>query len=725
MARIARIANVRRLRQVVPVIALGLSACAMNDSDTTPAAPIARASPPVADERPRMLTIHGDTRVDEYYWLRDDQRQNPEVIAHLRAENAWADLQMAHLAGLKEKLLAEMKARIPGADQSVPVRRGNDWYFERYEPGAEYPVYARRRGAENGPEEVLLDPNAKARNHDFYQVRDTAPSPDGRLFAWSEDTVSRELFTIRIRDTSNGEILPGVIRDTNGSMAWAADGGSLFYVRRDPATLIPNRVFRHRIGTDPASDELVYEETDNTFGLSLYGSRDSRWVVIDIDKTNTTEVRLVSASDPAQPPVVVIPRRTGHEYDAEPLGDWVYLRTNDGAPNFRLVRAPLARAADTGSWDELVPHRPDAMIHDFRAFERFVALEERHEGLRKIRILALEDNRSFYVPVPAAAYTSRLAENPETSGDLVRFTWSSLDQPTTTVDFDTGARELHVRKVAEVHGYDSSRYTTLRLLAPARDGAQIPVSLYMLRDSAPDSSHAVFLNGYGSYGSSYEPAFDPERASLVDRGVIFAIAHVRGGQEFGRAWYDDGKLLNKKNTFTDFIDVTRFLISEGWAHPRRIVAQGRSAGGLLMGAVANMRPELYAGIVAGVPFVDVVTTMLDESIPLTTFEFDEWGNPANPEYYDYMLSYSPYDRVRAVEYPHMLVTAGLYDSRVQYWEPAKWVARLRQRKIGDSMLLFKTNMEAGHFDAVGRYSGLEEDALEYAFVLDVLGLADP
>jgi oligopeptidase B len=696
----------------------------MNDSDPLPGTPIARTSPPVADQRPTELTRHGDTRIDEYYWLRDDQREDPEVLAYLAAENAWADLQMAHLSGLREELLAEMKARIPESDTTVPVRRGNDWYYERYDPGAEYAVYLRRRGAPDGPEEVLLDPNVEARKHDYYLVRDTNPAPDGRLFAWSEDTVSRELFTIRIRDLRQGKTLADAITDTTGSMAWSADGESLFYVRRDPDTLIPNRVFRHRVGTDPATDQLVYEEADNTFGLGIRDSRDGRWVVIDIVSTLTTEVRLVSTETPDRPPLVVVPRRTGHEYDAEPIGQWVYLRTNADAPNFRLIRASLTNAADTDAWDELVPHRTDAMIHDFRAFTRFVALEERHEGLRKIRILPLHAGDSFYVPVPAAAYTARLTENPGTEGDIVRFTWSSLDQPETTLDYDTVAREFRVLKREAIDGYDPALYTTRRLSAPARDGKQIPVSLYMRKGAAPDSSNAVFLNGYGSYGSSYEPAFDPERVSLVKRGVIFAIAHVRGGQEFGRAWYEDGRLLNKKNTFTDFIDATRFLIAEGWAHPRRIVAQGRSAGGLLMGAVANMRPELYAGIVAGVPFVDVVTTMLDESIPLTTFEFDEWGNPADPAYYAYMLSYSPYDQVRAVEYPHILVTAGLYDSRVQYWEPAKWVARLRERTVGDSMLLFKTNLEAGHFDAAGRYSGLEEDALEYAFVLDVVGLAE-
>ncbi len=713
----------RRLPFVLPLICLWLSACAMNDSDTPAAKPIAKTNPPVAEKRPQPLTVHGDTRVDEFYWMRDDDRRDPDVIAYLEAENAWADLQLAHLSDLTAELLEEMKARIPEADTTVPVKRGDDWYFERYAPGAEYPVYLRRRGAAEDREEILLNPNEEAGRHDYYLVRDTAPSPDGRRFAWSEDTVSRELFTIRIRDTRLEENLPDEITDTDGSMAWSADGGSLFYVRRDPDTLIPNRVYRHRIGTDPAGDELVFEETDNTFGVGLHQSRDSRWVVIESVSTLTTEVRLVPAREPRQPPVIVVPRRTGHEYNAEPLGEWVYLRTNDGAPNFRLVRAPLATAADPGSWDELVPHRDDAMIHDFRAFEGFVALEERHEGLRKIRILPLDGGDSYHVSVPAAAYTARLAENPGVTGDVVRFTWSSLDQPKTTVDYDIRTRESAVRKRADVGGYDPARYTTLRLLAPARDGVLIPVSLYMPRDAVADSSRAVFLNAYGSYGSSYEPAFDPERVSLVDRGVIFAIAHVRGGQEFGRGWYEDGKLLNKKNTFTDFIDVTRFLIAEGWAHPRRIVAQGRSAGGLLMGAVANMRPELYAGIVAGVPFVDVVTTMLDESIPLTTFEFDEWGNPADPEFYEYMLSYSPYDQVRTVEYPHMLVTAGLYDSRVQYWEPAKWVARLRDRKIGDAMLLFKTNMDAGHFDAAGRYSGLAEDALEYAFVLDVVGLA--
>jgi oligopeptidase B len=389
------------------------------------------------------------------------------------------------------------------------------------------------------------------------------------------------------------------------------------------------------------------------------------------------------------------------------------------------VRVPLSDPANRALWEELIADRPDALLHSIQAFEDFVAVEERHEGLRKVRVLPLDGSESFYLPVPAAAYTARLEENPGVAGSVVRFRWSSLDQPTTIVDYDTALRELTVRKRTPVGGgYDPDAYETLRLHAQARDGSRIPVSLYFRKGTRPDSTHPVFINGYGSYGSSYDPRFDSKRASLVDRGVIFAIAHVRGGQEYGRAWYEDGKLLEKKNTFTDFIDVTEFLIEEGWADPQRIVAQGRSAGGLLMGAIANMRPDLYAGLVAGVPFVDVVTTMLDESIPLTTFEFDEWGNPKDPVYYRYMLSYSPYDQVRAVEYPDMLVTAGLHDPRVQYWEPAKWVARLRQKKLGTSTLLFKTNMDTGHFDAAGRYSGLADNATEYAFVLDVVGLAD-
>ncbi len=541
---------------------------------------------------------------------------------------------------------------------------------------------------------------------------------------WSEDTLSRELFTIRIKDTVTGEMLSDVIANTTGSMAWSADGRHLFYVRRHPETLIPNRVYRHELGSDQASDALVYEETDNTFTMGIEAGRDPRWILIGIVSTLTTEYRLIDARRPQAAPTVIIPRRVGHEYYPEPVGDWIYLRTNDGAPDFRLVRAPLSKIADPGSWDELVPPRHDATIHGFRAFTKFMALEERHEGLRKIRIQPLNGGKSFYVPIPAAAYTASLAENPGVDGDIARFTWSSLDQPRTVVDFDTREREFRIRKRASVADYDPKDYETLRLHAPARDGARIPVSLLLRKGSQPDSTHTVFLNAYGSYGSSYEPSFDPERISLVGRGVIFAIAHVRGGEELGRGWYEDGKLLNKKNTFTDFVDVTRFLVEEGWADPRRIIAQGRSAGGLLMGAIANMRPDLYAGIVAGVPFVDVVTTMFDESIPLTTFEFDEWGNPKDKAYYDYMLSYSPYDQVRAVAYPQMLVTAGLYDSRVQYWEPAKWVARLRQRKVGDSLLVLKTNLETGHFDAAGRYSGLEETAAEYAFVLDVAGLAD-
>lgn len=688
-----------------------------------PAAPAQGIAPPVAARRPIELTTHGDTRVDEYFWLRDDERADPEVLTYLERENAYAEASLSHLADLREALYRELKSRIPDEDVGVPYVDG-DWEYQvRYAAGAEHPVYLRRPVSGGGEFRVILDAEAEARGHDYYELGDMAVSEDGRLLAYAEDAVGREEYVIRIKDLETGHLLPDSVAMTSGEVAWANDNRSLFYVRLEEGTLIPRQVWRRRIGSGTGRDVLVYEEPDPTFGLALEKSRDARWIAIHASSTLTDEFMLIDADAPEAPWTTVLPRRPGHEHLVEALGDEAWILTNDHAPNFRLVRAPLAESADPASWVEVVPHREDVLIEDFLVFRDHVVLNERSDANLGLRILDRVTGASRHLPAKDPAFVMSIDVNPEADTTVLRYTYESMVTPETIVDLDMATGRETVRKVEPVPGYNPSGYVTLRTHVDARDGTPVPVTLLFREGIEPDGSHPLFQAGYGSYGISYDTDFRSRRLSLVDRGFVFAIAHVRGGQECGRRWYDAGRLLQKKNSFTDFMDVTEGLVRDGWGHPDRVVAMGRSAGGLLMGAVANMRPDLYRVIVAGVPFVDVVTTMLDDSIPLTTFEFDEWGDPSDPEAYDYMLSYSPYDQVRAQAYPALYVSAGLYDPRVQYWEPAKWVARLRARKTDDRPLLLRTNMEAGHFSASGRYEILREIATEYAFVLDQMGLA--
>lgn len=708
-------------------LAIVLAACAApRRADVAPVAASTLAAPqlepPRAAVHPYTVTSPQGDRVDEYYWLRDDTRSKPEVLDYLARENAYIDAQLAHTRPLQEQIYAEMVARLDPNDYTVPQRKNGYWYYHRFEPGRDFPLFGRREGTLDAPEQVLVDGNARAVGHEFYQLAGLEVSTDGRQLAWTEDDVGRRLYTLHFKDLASGVEYPEVVRGVEAEIAWAGDNKTVLYVEKDPETLLGERVKRHVLGTDPALDVLVYEEHDHAFSMNVSRSRSDAYLFIKLESTAATEQRFARADDPNFSFQPILPRARDHEYQAEDrAGEWI-LRTNDRAPNFRMVAAPMARVADRGAWRDLVPARADAFVHDFATFSHYLAVGERSGGLRRVRVMDIDVGTQALIEADEPAFTMSLSDNPEVDTTKLRYQYTSLTTPSSIYEYDLldGTRRL-LKQDNVLGGYRASRYKTEFLRAPARDGASIPVSIVYRRDAVPTGKpRPTLVLGYGAYGSSKEPSFDPARVSLLDRGFAVAIAHVRGGSELGRAWYEQGRLLNKKNTFNDFIDATEFLVKSGRADPQGVFAAGRSAGGLLMGAVLNMRPDLYRGMIAVVPFVDAVTTGLDETIPLTSGEFDEWGDPKQKAYYDYMLSYSPYDNVSAQRYPALLVTTGLWDSQVQYYEPAKWVARLRARKLGDAPLLFKTDMSAGHGGKAGRFEHLRETALEYAFILDQL-----
>ena len=678
----------------------------------------AGVAPPVARVIPEQLETHGHTRVDNYYWL--NQRENPEVIAYLEAENGYTDALMAHTEGLQAELFEEIKGRIRQTDLSVPVREGDFFYYSRTEDGRDYPIYARKRGSLDADEEVILDVNPLAEGHDYYAAFPEVSS-EGDLMAWAEDTRGRRIYTIRIRNLDTGEDYPEAIEDASGNMVWAEDNRTLFYTKRDPGTLRSYQIYRHRLGTDPADDVLVYQEDDEEFSSRVRKTKSKQYLVISSSHTVMDEHRFLDATNPEGEFTLFLPRERGHEHRFDHFGDHFYIRTNlDGAENFKLMRTPVDGTA-TDNWETVVPHRSDVFLQGFELFRDHLVLSERAEGLTRLRVRAWE-GEEHEIAFDEPAYLASLSANPELDTDILRYGYTSLSAPRSVYDYDMSTRERTLLKEDEVlGGYDRAEYVVERLHAPARDGAvEVPVSLVYRSGLEKDGDNPLLLYAYGSYGASMEPTFSSTRLSLLDRGFVYAIAHIRGGQELGRAWYEDGKMFNKKNTFTDYVDVADFLVAEGYTSPEKLFARGGSAGGLLMGAVVNMRPELFRGVVAHVPFVDVVTTMLDESIPLTTFEWDEWGDPHELESYRYMLSYSPYDQVEAKDYPNLLVTTGLHDSQVQYWEPAKWVAKLRATKTDDNRLLLKTHMDAGHGGGSGRDRAYEELAFEFAFILDLL-----
>jgi oligopeptidase B len=662
--------------------------------------------------------VHGEARIDHYFWLRE--RSDPEVIAYLEAENRYTATVMRSTEGLQEQLYHEMRSRIQETDLSVPERVDSFLYYTRTEAGGQYPIFC-RKPLEGGPEQVLLDQNPLAAGHGYLRVGALSVSPNHRLLAYSVDTSGSEEFTLHIKDLLTGELLAESMVATH-SMAWANDSRTLFYTVLDQAHR-PCRVYRHAVGADPSDDVLVYFEPDASFFLDISRTRSRRYLLLDSSSHCTSEIRFVSADNPEEPFRIIRPRETGIEYTVSHHEDRFFITTNDGARNFRLVQAPVATPGKE-YWTAVLPYRPEVKLDGTDAFRGHLAIYERESGLRQIRVLDLLTGGEHLIAFPEPVYSIRPHANPEFDTTQLRFTYTSLLTPNAVVEYDLAERTWVVRKQVEVlGGYDQTLYRSERLYAVASDGALVPISLVYREPFERDGSHPMFLTGYGAYGLSYDPAFSSNNLSLLDRGFVVAIAHVRGGEEMGRAWYDGGRLLHKRQTFTDFITVAEHLIAGGYSAADRLVISGGSAGGLLMGAVTNMRPDLFRAVLADVPFVDVVNTMLDASLPLTVIEYDEWGNPQDPVAYDYIRSYSPYDNIEPKEYPHILVTAGLNDPRVAYWEPAKWTAKLRATKIGDSRLLLRTNMGAGHGGASGRYDYLREIAFKYAFVLDAVGVS--
>ncbi|MCL1634885.1 S9 family peptidase [Luteimonas sp. SX5] len=688
---------------------------------TTNAAAADLPSPPDAAKKPyEVKAPFGATRSDEYYWLRDDKRENKEMLAYLNAENAYADAYMAPLKPVQDKLYDEIVARIKQDDSSVPFRERGYWYYTRFETGKDYPIHARRKGTMDAPEEILLDVNAMAAGKDYFNVAEYEISPDNKIMAWTDDDVGRRQNKIHFRNLETGETYPETIPGVTSYTAWADDNKTLFYVENDPETLLTTRVKKHVLGTPVSQDETVYEEKDNSFYIGLWRTRDDKYICIDVGSTVMTEIRCAPAADP-KTFAVLSPRERDVEYYADHLGDRWVIRTNaDGAENFKIVTAPDG-SASRKDWKDWVPHREDVFIEDIELFDGFAAISERSEGLERIRLLKAGDKEE-YVKADETAYSMGFAVNSEPDTDWLRYTYTSMTTPPTTYELNTKTGERRQLKQQPVIGYDPSKYATERVWATARDGTRIPVSLVYKKGFEKNGKAAMLQYAYGSYGASMDPGFSIVNVSLLDRGMVYALAHIRGGQEMGRKWYDDGKLFHKKNTFTDFIDVTDHLVKEGYAAKDRVAAYGGSAGGLLMGAIANMAPEKYRVILSQVPFVDVVTTMLDPTIPLTTNEYDEWGNPEKKEYYDYMITYSPYDNLKKQAYPAIFVGTGLWDSQVQYWEPAKYVARLRDLDTGKQPVLFRTNMDAGHGGKSGRFRKYREQSEMFAFMLDQLGV---
>lgn len=677
--------------------------------------------PPVAEKIKKELTIHGDTRIDNYYWL--NERENPKVIEYLKAENEYKETVMKHTETLQENLYNEIVGRIKQTDMSVPFKTEGYYYYSRFEEGKEYPVYCRKKESLETEEEILLNVNEMAEGYGFYHVAGLTVSTNNNFIAFGVDTVSRRKYTIHFKDLTTGEILPDEIPNTAGQAAWANDNKTVFYSIKDDS-LRSYKIFKHILGSEVSADKEIFHEKDVTFDTYVYKCKSKKYLFIASNSTLSTEYQYLDADSPDGKFKIIQPREKDLEYDVDHYKDNFYIRTNLDAKNFRLVETPVNKTSKE-NWTEVIPHRVDVLLEGFEIFKNFLVVGERKDGLTQLRVIKWDGREDHYIDFGEETYMAYISNNPEFDTDLLRFGYTSLTTPRSTFDYDMNTKEKKLLKQQEVVGdFDSDNYHAERLYATAKDGVKIPISLVYKKGLEKNGDNPLLLYGYGSYGASMNASFSSVRLSLLDRGFVYALAHIRGGQEMGRYWYEDGKLLKKKNTFTDFIACAEHLITEKFTSPSKLFTSGASAGGLLMGAVLNMRPDLFKGVIAGVPYVDVVTTMLDDSVPLTTGEYDEWGNPNNKEYYDYMLSYSPYDNVKAKDYPALFVTTGLHDSQVQYWEPAKWVAKLRELKTDDNILLLHTNMEAGHGGVSGRFRRYKETALEYAFMLDLIGITE-
>lgn len=697
---------------------------AIGCNETNSDAAMSKPTPPVAKKVPHEITAHGDTRQDPYFWLRDMDRKDPEILAYLEAENEYTDQVMAHTDQLQAKLYEELKGRIKEDDSSVPYLLEGYYYYNRFETGKEYAIYCRKKGSLEAEEEIMLDENLLASEHDYYALGGMKVSSNNELLAFAEDTLSRRIYTIRIKNLSTGTYLEDQIPGTSGNIAWANDNQTIFYTVKDPVTLRAYKIFKHTIGTDPANDELVFHEEDETYVVGIAKSKSKKWMMMHSMSTVSDEYRLLPADQPDAEWRVFQPRQRDLEYGIAHMGNEFYIQCNIDAPNFKVMKCS-EDATGLEHWTEVIPHREDVLLEDMDVFENHMVLSEKTNAQSRLTIMDWQQNTSHEIAFDEEVYSVSPTTNPAFDTQKLRIAYQSLTTPPSIIEYDMVERTKKVLKEKEVlGGFDKSNYDSKRIWVTARDGAKVPVTMVWRKGTKPAPTTPMLLYGYGSYGVNIDPYFSPSRLSLLDRGFIFAIAHIRGSQAMGRHWYEEGKMLRKQNTFNDFIDCAQHMVDSNYTSADHLYAMGGSAGGLLMGAVVNIRPELWNGVIAAVPFVDVVSTMLDESIPLTTGEFDEWGNPKDEEYYHYMKSYSPYDNVEAKAYPNLLVTTGLHDSQVQYWEPAKWVAKLRDQKTDDNLLLLKTNMAFGHSGASGRFEVYKEIALEYAFLLDLEGIQE-
>ena len=679
---------------------------------------------PKAKKIEKKLEIHNDVRIDNYFWMND--RDDKEVIAHLNQENDYTKASLKHTEQFQKALFEEMKGRIKKDDASVPYKKNGYWYITKYEKGKDYPIYSRKKESLDAVEEILFDCNEMAKGHPYFQLGGIAISADNKLASFSVDTVSRRQYTLYIKNLITGEIYPDKIENTTGSSTWANDNETLFYAQKNEVTLRSETIFRHKLNTSSKADKIVFHEKDETFNTFVYKTKSQKYIVIGSTSTLTSEYRILNANTPDEDFKIFQARERELEYSIAHYGEHFYIITNkDGATNFKLQKTSENRTSKE-NWVDIIPHRNSVLIEDIEIFKGYLVVNERQDGLNKLRIMSWDGKQDYYFPFNNETYTTAIGNNPDFNSDVLRYSYNSLTTPSSVIDYNFETREKTIRKEQTVLGgqFNKENYESKRIWAVARDGVKVPISLVYKKGIKLDGSNPLLQYAYGSYGSTVDPYFSSVRLSLLDRGFIYAISHVRGSEYLGRQWYENGKLKAKKNTFTDFIDCSKHLIKEKYTSKSHLYAMGGSAGGLLMGAIVNMNPELYHGVIAAVPFVDVITTMLDDSIPLTTGEYDEWGNPNNEEDYNYIKTYSPYDNVMAKEYPNMLVTTGLHDSQVQYFEPAKWVAKLRELKTDTNKLLFHINMEAGHGGASGRFESLKEVALEYAFLLDLEGISE-